>query len=199
MGPVRRKFMRRPLAAILAATALSTGFACPNPSRIETQQPRERVERIEWRADFGIDSAHTFIFDDCVPLDRLEDALAEYGQPYDLSARDVAESIAWGLFIHRYELPASEAPTLDSYLDEQIDRYGERFLAVTNILFERGPYDRTMKWRFYLALQPSLNSPNTELLRNRLELPLTLAGWLIDLNAEYDRMQTAWESRIARP
>lgn len=191
--------MRRPLAAILAAAALSTGFACPEPSRIETPQPRERIERIDWRSDFGIDGARAFIFDDCVPLDRLEDALSEYGHPHGLSARDVAESISWGLFVHRYELPPSDAPTLDSYLSEQIDRYGERFLAVTNILFERGPYERTMKWVFYESLRPSLSAQSTDELRARIEPPLTLAGWFIDLHAEYDQMRTAWGSRASGP
>jgi hypothetical protein len=102
------------LKAILTAAVLSTGLACNiQPATIiPVYEPNNREERIEWRSEIGIQAAQQFIFNDCIPIENLEEELRAYGSRHNLSARDMAESIAWGLYHNRYQLPSSNADTL---------------------------------------------------------------------------------------
>lgn len=181
------------LAAIIAAASISYAAACQIPqSSITDPEPRIRSERIDWRSSIGIEAAHRFVFDDCVRTEDLEAALAAYGEPHGLSSRDVAESIVWGLFHHREQLPMSQAPTIEDYIDEQIDRYGERFVAVTSILFGHGPYDRMIRWYLYDPIRSTIGADEPESLRNNVGRALMFASPFIDTRAEYERMLETW-------
>ena len=181
------------LSAILAAATLSSALACTlEPPRMEPE-PRVHEARVEWRSHVGIHAARTFVLESCVDPGELHAALEAYGRPYNLSARDVAESILWGLFNYRSELPPSSARTLNEYLDEQIDVHGERFLDVTRILFGDGPYDRVLRWYLYDPIRNTIGVESTAELSDRVAFGLSIARWFIDIDEEYERLRASWD------
>ena len=182
----------RLLATLLAAASISYAAACPAPNGVEPVEPRVRDDRIEWRSRVGIQAAHAFVFDDETPIENLEEALACFGSPLGLSSRDVAESMAWGLFHYREDLPPSDATTIEEYLEEQIGIYGERFVAITQILYGRGPYTRTIQWYLYDPIKYTIGADSPEGLTRNISRALVLASPFIDTQTEYDRMRESW-------
>lgn len=183
------------LATILTAAVLSTGLACQiePPTITPNYEPSHRDDRIEWRSNLGIQAAHQFVFQDCIPLENLEESLREYGIRHNLSARDVAESIAWGLYHHRFQLPPSEADTLRAYINEKIDIYGERFVAVTDILYNRGDYNGTIQWYLYEPIRSAIAADNPQQLRTKVVFALGLAQRFNgNLEIEYQEMRNYW-------
>jgi len=156
----------RALTALLVAATLSVGFACEPAPHMEPE-PRLRKERIEWRTQLGSHAAQTFVFEDCVSTDDLAAALERYGAAYGLSGRDVAESIVWGMYRDRSSLPPIEAPTLETYLDAVIDRYGP---VVRSHLFVADPAE----------------------LKTKVGSGLSYARWFFDLETEYETMRASW-------
>jgi hypothetical protein len=181
----------RALTALLVAATLSVGFACEPAPHMEPE-PRLRKERIEWRTQLGSHAAQTFVFEDCVSTDDLAAALERYGAAYGLSGRDVAESIVWGMYRDRSSLPPIEAPTLETYLDAVIDRYGERLLDVTSILFGPGSYDRTLNLLFYPLVRSHLFVADPAELKTKVGSGLSYARWFFDLETEYETMRASW-------
>jgi len=187
------------LATILTAAVLSSGLACNiQPAHINPPyEPRLREERIEWRSSIGIQAAHQFVFNDCIAIEDLEEELRDYGSPYNLSARDVAESIAWGLYHHRHELPSSEEDRLRNYIYEKIDIYGERFLTITDILYSQGDYNRTIPVFLYEPIRTVITADSPEQLKSQVGFGLRIAHLFNgNLEKEYQELRNYWNETI---
>lgn len=184
--------MRRMLATVIAAGVLA-GYACqaPETPAVSSSEPTERSERIGWRSEVGIEAALGYVLNECVDPVALRSSFAEFGQPYGLSPRDVAESALWGVLHHRDRLDTADNPMLETYLDSMIDVHGERIVETLDILFGEGDYDQLMHWYIYGPMKRQLYVDNVDEFRDRVDGALSFASFFTDLDQVYEDLRAA--------